>query len=317
MFRSAIAILLLWHSLLQSRTVRGLSEILPTRRRSPKDLIIQWFQEEQLLDSPTSKNPLSKTVFCVPLEHCSDQITYLQMATNTRIVGLSNLQKACHQWDKDFQTKDDVYYTLKRVSSLQQNVVLIQWNVTWIPPNSWWLDRLAQSWPGMRPVYTPYLHLAYQRPIISYRTLWQWFWNGFTTGKIRIPLACIQGTTAMTFVPSTTQDEEGSLDWIVASIVEELDYARDVQQRILQNRHCANDLRLFLESGRRIGSMDEWEDVVATSLPWESVPGMINPLDIDPQDEEEGPVATLIFLGLSALSVVVFGILLAPELVGQ
>ena len=59
---------------------------------------------------------------------------------------------------------------------------------------------------------------------------------------------------------------------------------------------------------------EEWDDIVAVSLPWQSVAGS-NQLDVDPV--EEGPMAAVVFIGLASLSVVLFAAVMAPELIGQ
>jgi hypothetical protein len=120
-------------------------------------------------------------------------------------------------------------------------------------------------------------------------------------------LACIEGTSELIF-------SEG--DDMLVSITEELSYAQDLQRGCLLNRRCSDDLRLFLETGRRSSAFaSTWDDVVAKALPWTSVPGS-GPLDVTPtaDDEEDGPVA---FLGVAALLLVGFTNFAGPQLIGQ
>jgi hypothetical protein len=93
---------------------------------------------------------------------------------------------------------------------------------------------------------------------------------------------------------------------------------------MLQNRVCAQDLQYFLETFRKPpnlqtdAKMDDWEDRVWTCLPWSSVPGMTDPLGIEPMAEgEEERWIPIAFLGFAATVMLVFAALVAPEMIGQ
>lgn len=272
-----------------------------------------WQRQASLV--PTKENPLTKTVFCIPPDGIpiSDQVSFYQKATNTRIQGLSQLQSACQQWEQDFQTDlGDVTMSTRRISRVSPTTVLFQWNVTWVPPTTAWLESLANSWPGVTPCYTTYTHLAGQRTTFSYRAVFELFTEAFQTGQLRVPLACIEGTTTLGF---EFEFDEASLQVpTLTSIVEDLGYAQDLARGGLQNRKCASDLKLFLETGRRVGAdADKWYETVS-HLSWMSVPGM-NPMDMDPQDD--GPMAPFVFLGVAGVTILGFAALIAPELIGQ
>jgi hypothetical protein len=147
-------------------------------------------------------------------------------------------------------------------------------------------------------------------------------------GILTIPLACIQGTTTceMMMVKSSTMTNHSAapssatppspLVSHIHSIRETLVLAQELDQGYLKNRKCAQDLKLFLESGRRIqgdiNDVDFWDTVVETSLPWSSVPGMMGlEVDANAKGEEWVPLA---FLGFSAMAMVGFAWLLAQEL---
>jgi hypothetical protein len=276
------------------------------KQSSLKDLLTDdWLQRQASLLS-TKESPLTKTVFCIPPDCISDQVSFIQKSTNTRIQGLSSLQSACQQWEQDFQTDlGDVTMCTRRLSRVSPTTLLFQWNVTWVPPTTAWLESLANSWPGVTPCYAAYTHLAGQRTSFSYRAVFDLFADAFKTGQLRVPLACIEGTTTLEFDSSFTT---------LKSIVEDLGYAQDLARGGLQNRKCASDLRLFLETGRRVGAdADNWYEAVS-NLSWMSVPGM-NPMDMDPQDD--GPMAPLVFLGVTGATILGFAALVAPELIGQ
>ena len=137
-------------------------------------------------------------------------------------------------------------------------------------------------------------------------------WNYLSTNTIRVPLSCICGISDLTF--ETNSSSQNSV-FMLKSIEEDLEYSLDLNRGALLNRKCSDDLRLFLEAGRRLQSdKDAWYDTVATALPWSSVPGS-NVLDVD--ETEEGGIAAGLFLGVSALSILTLAAFLAPELIGQ
>ena len=267
----------------------------------------EWWQQQALV-LPTQEHPLTRTILsCIPPHYISNDVSFYQKATNTRIQGLASLQSACRQWEQDFQTDlGDVTMSTRRFSRVSPTTVLYQWNVTWVPPTTAWLESLAINWPGVTPCYVPYTHLVGQRTTFSYKAVFDLFAHAFQTGDLRVPLACIEGTTTLEFDHDYTK---------LTSITEDLSYAQDLARGGLQNRKCATDLKLFLETGRRVGvDADTWYETVNDNLSWMSVPGM-NPMDIDPQDD--GPMAPLLFLGVAGVTIVGFAALIAPELIGQ
>jgi hypothetical protein len=256
---------------------------------------------------------LASTILCVPAEDCVDDLVFVQKATKSRIRGIANITRACDSFDADFSSSPDdddeddddeggVRASLQRVTLLSKDCVRVQWNVTWVPITAVWLTRL----PAREKSYVVYNHLSSQVSTFSWKAVGDLVSTWITTGCLRIPLACIQGLTDLRF------DENEKL----VSIEEDLVYAMDLQRGALQNRKCADDLRLFLEAGRRLDSIhaDDWYDRVATALVWSSVPGS-GPLDMD--ETVEGPSAALLFVGVAFGSVLCLATLLAPKLLGQ
>lgn len=126
-------------------------------------------------------------------------------------------------------------------------------------------------------------------------------------------MACIEGNSELQFFVTSARDDDQYPKLV--RISEDLSYAEELRRGVLRNRKCAQDLRLFLEAGRRlVDDPSEWDDTVAISLPWQSVPGS-NPLDVDAV--EEGPMAAVVFIRVAALSVLAFATVMSPELIGQ
>mmetsp|Transcript_11346 Transcript_11346/g.20683 ORF Transcript_11346/g.20683 Transcript_11346/m.20683 type:complete len:366 (-) Transcript_11346:96-1193(-) len=285
---------------------------------SPRELVLDYLKET---NTDEQVSPLTRTILCVPPScYCADDtLVYTQVATQSRIQGLEVLQKACDSFERDFQSELGVSSSVSRVSFLSQSEVVFQWNVTWVPPTAAWLEGLGNVWPGVEVIPTPYNHLSTEVSTFSWSAVGRLFSNVLQNQRLQVPLACIEGTTQLQFV---NKNDDG---WTLRSIREELSYAQDLQRGRLRNRRCAADLRLFLETARRMDHGDadrgttgddekDWDDVVATCLPWQSVPGS-NPLDLEPS--EEGPEAALVALGLAAIIMVTFANVMAPLLLGQ
>ena len=279
-----------------------------------KQVVTDWISSQT-----TKTTPLTNTVFCFPPDdqHVSDSVTFLQASTNTRLHGLKALKETCKKWEQHFDDDLGTSYNLKRISMISPTQMVAQWNVTWVPPTASWLQSLAKinNWT---PEYMSYVHMSGQISTFSYMTVAKLFLDAISTKTLRIPLACIDGTTTYDFEKMSTNQND---NFIVQRITEELGYAQDLKRRSLKNRKCALDLRMFLEDGRRIhntrenGHGESWEDIVVVALPWSSVSGL-NSLEIEPNDGDEAMVPVL-FLCVSTLALLAFATVAAPELIGQ
>eukprot|EP00566_Odontella_aurita_P015237 CAMPEP_0113527776 /NCGR_PEP_ID=MMETSP0015_2-20120614/1479_1 /TAXON_ID=2838 /ORGANISM="Odontella" /LENGTH=338 /DNA_ID=CAMNT_0000426239 /DNA_START=30 /DNA_END=1046 /DNA_ORIENTATION=- /assembly_acc=CAM_ASM_000160 len=285
----------------------------------PRDLVIKHVRDrEQSGDIPPKQRlALACSVLHCPQPRWSEEATFTQRATDSRIVGRSSIVQTTESFDHDFQSDSspDVSCAVGRISSLSASEVAVQWNVTWVPPTAGWLLNL----PGEK-VLTPYNHLSREISVFSWGAVGRLLGDVVLTGRVRVPLACIEGRSILCF---RTKREEGKNEtgighWELKSIKEELSYAEDLRRGVLKNRKCASDLRLFLETGRRppAVSWTEWESTVSMCLPWRSVPGS-GSLDIEPMSTDEGSTPALIFLIFVATTLIGFANLLAPELVGQ
>ena len=274
---------------------------LKTELASPRELVASFVQGQG-----QKMAPVSRTILLSPL--CSENLVYRQVATSTRVDGLGPIKDMCLSFDRDFQSDlGDVEACIGRISTVSPDTVKVQWNVTWIPPTSYWLYKLGEAWPGLDVIKTPYTHLSGKVSTFSWGAIGKMFVDALTTGKMRVPLACIEGQSRLRFADLDSRPT-------LVSITEELSYAQDLKRGLLLNRRCSSDLRLFLETARGVGFWLDWEERVAASLPWEQVPGS-GSLDIEP--DEDGPIASFIFLAVVATVVVAFANALAPELIGQ
>lgn len=233
----------------------------------------------------------------------SEDIVYLQSCTNTRILGKAKLLNLCRALDANF-SDDHAVTSLNRCSQTAPLEWIVQWNVSWVPASSAWLMRLADAC-GWEVEYRPYNRFSNSVSVFSWTAVWNLFRVAFATGKLRVPTACIEGTSLCRLDSTNTK---------VTSVTETLAYASDLKRGRLQNRRCAADLRYFLETARHLQDDPlSWEGTVATSLPWSSVPGS-NPLDVEETQESSAGVIFTVVVGLAMLS---FANAVGPELVGQ
>ena len=257
--------------------------------------------------------PLAQSIFFLPPRYHSQEVKFVQKTTGTIIEGRDLLLSMVSRWENQFNENQDVATSLERVSLLPGNnatqmTLRVQWNITWVPASAWWLQLL----PARQRHYASYSHLAGQISTFSWKAVGQLFAAYFRTGTLRIPLACIQGITDLSML-----ENKGA--WQVEQIQEDFFYAIDLRRGSLLNRKCAGDLRLFLEVARSCYDTADsnnslWYDLVATSLPWGSVPGS-RTLDVD--DTEEGPLAAVVFLSVTTIALIGLASILGPELIGQ
>lgn len=291
----------------------------------------------------TSREPLVIGMFPpLPLSfEYDEEVVFLQRATNMRIAGKDKLERSIYQWEDNFRTEvdegNDADYEyadpglLARSARVQTTVtttvspttLLVRWNATYVDPSVGWLVSLSESIPGWTADFRTYTNQASKIRKFSYSALGKLFADAFATGKLRVPLACIEGTTTCEFFEESTTRKR------IISITEDLAYAQDLKRGALSNRLCARDLQFFLEvarkpleyHGEKPASDQEyeyWEDLVSEVLPWRSVPGMMDPMYIEGQSEEDlGANLPLVFGTLSVLLVLAFANWVAPNLIGQ
>ena len=288
---------------------------------SPGDII-----KQHLLSKVVATTSLASTVLLDVInnyELLDPNVVYWQKATNSRIQGRETLQRISQQvWDKDFQTSDlNVQITMGRISTISPTSTLVQWNVTWVPPTAlWWegIGKILVTVPNcnMELCYLTYNHLAQRESTFSWNAVLRLLQDVIKRRKFKIPLACIEGSTEVQFSDNSNRSsKDDQQQFKVVRLTEDLVYAEDLRRRVLRNRKCAQDLRIFLETARcMIDDREDWYDTVAMSLPWQSVPGS-GPLDVEPV--EEGPMAAFVFVGVTLASIVLFASVLGPELIGQ
>ena len=279
-----------------------------------------------------------------------DAVVFSQRATGTKILGRDRLERSIDQWQRDFDTEVGVAnefesenkdFTRLRSVRLQTSVatttspttLLLRWNVTYVDPSVAWLASLADSIPGWTPDFRSYTDQVSKVRTFSYSAIGRLFADAVATGKLRVPLACIEGTATCEFLSiesDTAIVGNGTTTKRITSITEDLAYAQDLNRGAMSNRLCARDLQFFLEVARKPPEFwdatndstrqqyEFWEDQVTESLPWKTVPGMMDSMYIEGQSEDDlNANLPLLFGILSVLLVVTFANWIAPNLIGQ
>jgi hypothetical protein len=294
-------------------------------------------------DDFIQQTALQRTVLWVPSDCIHPNVIYRQLATQSTCQGIHHLEQATREWwresssprQNDYDDDDLQEWQLQsnivQISSLSPTIVQINWNVTWIPPTAVVWHRFGTMIPGLLQVqYVTYNHRSGFISTFSWKTVATTLLDTIQNGQWKVPLACIQGMSRLEFkheqeVPTSESSPASSVRKL-CSITEDLVYAIDLQQGRLLNRKCAEDLRLFLEIGRRVPATtnnqggflredkesDVWQKVVATCLPWSSVPGS-GALDIEPMEEGERLTSAILFGASSVMILLGFATWLAPQ----
>ena len=156
--------------------------------KTPSELVLE-FQKNR-----NKNKPLANTVLYVPEACCSDDISFVQKATGCRVNGLHNLREISLGWDRDFQSDLGVNSQLTRVSTVSEDTILVNWNVTWVPPTSLWLESLGKALqPTVRTTYVSYKHLSMTPSTFSWNVVGRLFSAIISKKELRVPVACIDG----------------------------------------------------------------------------------------------------------------------------
>mmetsp|Transcript_2008 Transcript_2008/g.4352 ORF Transcript_2008/g.4352 Transcript_2008/m.4352 type:complete len:455 (+) Transcript_2008:218-1582(+) len=316
-----------------------------------------------------------------PSYEYDDSVVFFQRATGTRIQGRKELECSIQRWDTDFKeevdgeiirninSNDDNNNDIKwqprfetsSATTTSPTTLLVRWNLTYVDPSIQWMVALVDAVPGWTADFSTYNDKVSEERRFSYSALGKLFARALSTGKLRVPLACIEGVSTCEFVQdgvgNKNKCENGnenenklgsnSSKRRIRSIAEDLAYAQDLNRGAMANRVCARDLQFFLEIARKPpefyhetngvntktnnnnndgassangNNQDElyWEDRVTYLLPWRSVPGMMDPMYIEAQAEEDiAANLPLLFGAFSFGLLLVFGNWIAPNLIGQ
>ena len=138
-----------------------------------------------------------------------DNVVYKQRCpTSLLIQGKHNLVNACNIWDTNLQmefyydgndtTAPAIKTNIQKASTISPTTAIIQWNISYVNPNTKWLADLA-ALGRWKLDYNTYNDQKYSIKTFSYLAILKLFQNAFQTRTLRIPQVCIEGTTIYEF----------------------------------------------------------------------------------------------------------------------
>jgi hypothetical protein len=196
----------------------------------------------------------------------------------------------------------DVEMDIDACSSVDRNVFLVRWNVTFVPAKLAWLQNLAQNWPfGEVDVERrDILHKMGETTRFTYKALFQTLKRMATDKKLTMPVAKIEGQTKLTF---------NSANEKLTSIEESLSLVDSINSNRVRNKRICRDLLEFLDTRKPIGvDYKEYDLMVEDKVDIYSVPGM-RTLDVDGLEDQQGQIEDVTtVLGFLTLFVLSFGV---------
>jgi len=194
----------------------------------------------------------------------------------------------------------DVEMDIDACSSVDRNVFLVRWNVTFVPAKLAWLQNLAQNWPfGEVDVERrDILHKMGETTRFTYKALFQTLKRMATEKKLTMPVAKIEGQTKLTFNSAK-----------LTSIEESLSLVDSINSNRVRNKRICRDLLEFLDTRKPIGvDYKEYDLMVEDKVDIYSVPGM-RTLDVDGLEDQQGQIEDVTtVLGFLTLFVLSFGV---------
>lgn len=203
-----------------------------------------------------------------------------------------------------------------RVAMVRQNVVNIQWNVTYVPDALISLVWIARLIPGAKLSFFNVLDKERVRSSFSWVSFRLFLERILYKGVVLLPHAVILGSTELSFReeigsggPDTSTASSGSDSiaegtlinrgglsslppkvqpnqriWTLTSSKEKINLVRSIDGGLLKNRKLATDLLQFLDARKPATvSLADWNDVLVDRINTRSVPGM-GQFDIDGLD---------------------------------
>ena len=245
----------------------------------------------EVVDAFTTPSGAAATAVFCPRDTWAEDVT-LRSACGVCVNGADALTRSADNWSRAAADElPDFQAAASAAASVAAREVIVKYNASWTPPSAAWLLSVASAWPGVEAAPTPYADRYGQVSTFSWKGVVKLFQDAAATGRLRVPLALIEGRAILKF------DDDGAL----TAVSDEIYFADLCRRGQLRNRRCAQDLRLFLEVCRRPPGRDaiDWADAVDDALPWRNVPGSSS-LDVDDNEDDIGPV--LAFVGLAAVA---------------
>lgn len=214
-------------------------------------------------------------------------------------------------WKNNTMTElPDPVFGITRISKLDNDRVVVYWNVTYIPDAVVNLVSIGRSIPFCKVKFFNVLDKANIRSTFSWANLFKFLQRLAVTGEMRLPHAVIEGTTELKFnnidspYEDALEESKGAYEietknipsekikilpkiWRLVSHKETLNLVQLLNRGTLKNRKLATDLLEFLDTRRPANfGLNQWNDVILEKVPFRNVPGM-RQFDIDGLEAED------------------------------
>ena len=180
----------LWVLVVGASCVSGLA----TPSRSVRELVQAYVN-----DPGTRVSRIGQTTRFAAEETWAETIRFKSAVGSGAFSGARALAGQIGLWERacDSELPDDFASTVCAVASVAPNEVLVRWNATWTPPQTEWLKTLAALWPGVVAAPTPYVDKCRSPSTFSWRGVANLFGDAATTGRLRVPLATVEGRSTL------------------------------------------------------------------------------------------------------------------------
>ena len=191
----------------------------------------------EVVDAFTTPSGAAATAIFCPRDTWAEDVT-LRSACGVCVNGADALTRVAENWSRAAADElPDFQAAASAAASVAAREVIVKYNASWTPPSAAWLLSVASAWPGVEAAPTPYADRYGQVSTFSWKGVVKLFQDAAATGRLRVPLALIEGRAILKF------DDGGAL----TAVSDEIYFADLCRRGQLRNRRCAQDLRLFLE----------------------------------------------------------------------
>lgn len=223
-------------------------------------------------------------------------------------------------------------YSLERVAALSNGRFTAQWNVTYAPDGIAGFLLVATLLPMLIKV-EPFDILDREgfKASFSWEQLRAFAARTLSTGRMRLPHAVIKGQTELVFVQQPIQQTDtaaaaaatgvsGKPSLVLVRHKESLSLVRSIAVGRLKNRLLVGHLLEYLSACRPQSiDFETWENLIASSVKYLSVPGM-RQFDVDGlegEDQQRLLEAGGGLLGLFTFMVLLFGLAFATAVINK
>lgn len=219
--------------------------------------------------------------------------------------GLDKYKAMAQTWSEACSSElSESTTSISNVATIRQNVVSVEWNVTFVPDAVMSIVWLSRRLPFTEIKFFNVLDRERFISSFSWASVRVFLERILYTGVVLLPHAVIVGKTELFFqetksdIPSLgaliVSDSASELSipmrdvanrpparWILTNSKEKINLVRSVDAGLLKNRKLATDLLQFLDSRKPSDvALSDWNDLLVDRIKTSGIPGM-GQFDID------------------------------------